>query len=398
MSDQPPEALPTTDAPPTDNHERSRPARLQVPTPRLTAELPGILARIKDDAADFVVEELPAYLPSGSGEHLFLWIEKVDLATDQLLRIMQRRLGLKEVDIGVAGIKDRRAISRQFVSIPARAEERVGELNSHDIRVLSAVRHQNKLKTGHLRGNRFTIRLREVQPEAGGSLDQALASVQTILARLQREGVPNYYGDQRFGHDGETVQLGFDLLQGRRTPRDLPPGQRRFLLRLALSSVQSLLFNQVLGERLARGLFGSVEKGDVLQVVASGGIFPCEDPAVDQPRYVAHEVVPTGPMFGPKMRRATQAPGEREATVLAESGLADRDFETYGDLTLGTRRALAVFPGDLSVSVEGQDSLLLSFTLPPGCYATMVLHEFVRGEPAEGRAPEVPGDVPSASC
>jgi tRNA pseudouridine13 synthase len=240
-----------------------------IPLPFLTAELPGVGGELKQQASDFEVEEIPAYLPNGAGEHLFLWVEKVGIGAEQLTRHIVQSLRLSKHDLGVAALKDRHAVTRQFVSVPSKYEEQIAAINTDQIRVLSAVRHQNKLKTGHLRGNRFSILIRNVVPDSFETACQ-------IADCLKEMGVPNYFGDQRFGIDGETAQLGFDLLRGDQTAEDIHPARRRFLLRFALSSAQSVMFNQALSERLREGLLRQVLLGDVLQVAASGGVFVCE--------------------------------------------------------------------------------------------------------------------------
>ncbi|MEZ6064434.1 MAG: tRNA pseudouridine(13) synthase TruD [Planctomycetaceae bacterium] len=344
--------------------------------PQLTASLPGVGGRIKVEPEDFVVEELPAYQPTGAGEHLFLWIEKRDVSADALLSHIARRLGIARGDIGMAGLKDRRAVTRQYVSVPASVEARLPEVDADNVRVLSSARHGNKLRTGHLRGNRFDVLIRDVVDDAG-------PRAESIIAALSNHGLPNYYGDQRFGHGGETLRLGLDLLTGRRQERDIPRPQRRFLLRLALSSVQSSLFNAVLAERVRTNQLTTVLIGDVLQVVASGGQFVCVDPVTDQARCQQREVVPTGPIFGPKMRAAQEAAGELEQRVLATSGLTVTDFARYRKLLPGTRRALAVWPDELSLAVE-PTGLRVRFALPPGSYATVLLGESMKVELQEG--------------
>ena len=343
-------------------------ASLDTPLPYLTADLPGIGGELKQEPGDFIVEEIPAYVPSGEGEHLFLWIEKTGITTEQLTRQIVQTLRVANRDIGVAALKDRHAVTRQFISIPAKFADRIELLASHQVLVLSATLHGNKLRTGHLRGNRFSILLRNVVPQA---LEMALP----IASRLQQLGVPNYFGDQRFGIDGETAQLGFDLLRGEKVPDDIHPSRRHFLLKLALSAAQSVLFNQALATRLLSGHLHQVLLGDVLQVATSGGVFVCEDVAADRPRLDAREILPTGPMFGPKMKLATGAIAEQEAQLLEKSGLTSEQFSLYKDLTSGTRRPYLILPGDLEVQQE-TDGLRFQFTLPSGSYATILLREF----------------------
>ena len=338
--------------------------------PYLTSDLPGIGGRWKDSVDDFVVEEIPAYEPSGSGEHLFLWIEKRDVAANDLVRHVSRSLSCSPRDIGVAGMKDRRAITRQYISVPAKLSERVTSIDTDLIKVLRSERHGNKLKTGHLKGNRFSIVIRDVEADA-------MERAEAIAARIRTQGFPNYYGTQRFGRGGETLQLGLDLLTGRKKSREIPEGQRRFLLRLSISAVQSDLFNHALAARLADGILNKVLAGDVMEVVASGGKFIAEDVNAEQPRYDAGEIAVTGPMFGLKMREPLGVPQQREAELLAWSGLGPEHFAKYLNLMSGTRRPYIIRPGQLEITPE-TSGLRFAFSLPSGVYATTLLREFMK--------------------
>jgi tRNA pseudouridine13 synthase len=334
----------------------------------LTADLPGIGGKIKREPEDFVVEEIPAYPPTEEGEFLFLWVEKRGLSAEQLTSHLARDLKIAHQDIGMAGMKDRHAITRQWLSVPACCEPRLSSVAQDAIRVLEVHRHRNKLRAGHLRGNRFSIFVRDVVSDA---LDRA----QAIATRLAATGVPNYYGEQRFGHALETLQLGFDLLAGAKRPGDIPRARRKFLLRLALSAVQSELFNRALAARLSAGTLNHVESGDVMQVVASGGPFVAEDVPREQSRLDSREIAVSGPIFGPKMKRPAGAVAEREAALLAEAGLSIDAFSQFANLTPGTRRPYLIWPEGLAVSLE-RDGIRLAFTLPSGSYATVVLREF----------------------
>lgn len=345
------------------------------PLPYLTADLPGVAGLIKQQATDFQVEEIPAYLPTGEGEHLFLWIEKTGLSAEQLTKHIVQSLRMSKLDLGVAAMKDRHAVTRQFVSVPAKFAPLIDSINSDHVKVLSAVQHQNKLKTGHLRGNRFSILMRNVAPDA---LDLA----QKIADRLMVLGTPNYYGDQRFGTDGETATMGLELLRGEQTAEDIHPARRRFLLRFALSSAQSVLFNHALADRLNAGLLHKVQVGDVMQVTASGGIFVCDDATTDQARFDAQEICITGPMFGRKMKQPGAEIAAREATVLNAYQLQESDFDRYPQLTSGTRRAVLIYPKDMQITEEAE-GLRFNFSLPAGCYATVVLREFQKSQTAE---------------
>ena len=340
-----------------------------LPFSEVRGELPGIGGVVKQQVEDFDVEEIPAYEPVGEGEHLFLWIEKRDLSSEQLTWQLARALGISSHDIGMAGIKDRRAISRQYVSVPAHCEDRLARIADDRVRVLRACRHRNKLRRGHVRGNRFSILVRAVRPEAH-------ARATEIACRLGALGFPNYYGSQRFGVEASTLATGYALLTGAQTPRDLPPSRRRFLLCLSLSAVQSHLFNLALAVRIQDHLLRCVLVGDVMQVVATGGRFVAEDLAREQPRYESGETVVTGPIFGPAMLEPSGEPAARESRLLERRMMHREMFDRFPKLTAGTRRPMLVWPQDLSVQQE-PEGLRFRFALPSGTYATSLLREFI---------------------
>ena len=336
--------------------------------PYLTCDLPGIGGVLKHAPEDFEVEEIPAYEPCGEGEHLFLWVEKRDLSAEDLTRHVARALELPVREIGVAGLKDRRAVTRQYVSVPAAMEPRLGRLETDSVHVHRTARHRNKLRTGHLRGNRFSLLIR-------GAAPGAVSLAATIAERIRQWGFPNYFGEQRFGRDDETLRLGMDLLRGNRSPRALQPSRRQFLLRLSLSAAQSFLFNEALAERLRDDLHRTVLPGDVMQVTASGGLFVAEDIGVEQQRLEAGETAITGPIFGPKMCQPAGQPAEREARLLIHHGLEPKVFQRYQRLTSGTRRPYLQHVQDLEITAE-PDGLRFRFSLPSGTYATSLLREF----------------------
>ena len=342
--------------------------------PYLTADLTGTGGVIKAEPEDFVVEEIPAYEPCGQGEHLFLWIEKRNVTADGLVRHVAHTLGVDPREIGTAGLKDTRAVTRQYVSVPARAEAAVSTIDTADIKVLRAARHGNKLKTGHARGNRFEVRVR-------GAGAEAAAQARLVLEALATRGVPNYFGPQRFGRGGETLAAGLTVLRGERSSLigRAPPGRRGFLLRLAISSTQSAVFNHYLATRMADGLLHTVLAGEIMQVVASGGPFWVDDVAREQARFAAREVVPAGPIFGPKMRDARGEAAAREAAALTACGLTRDQFANLGKNALGTRRANVVFLEQIAVT-ERADGFELRFALPRGSYATVVLREVTKSD------------------
>lgn len=345
------------------------------PPPLWTADLPGTGGQIKTQPEDFEVEEIPAYPPCGEGDYLYLWVQKRDLGADYFLRQVARRLDLPPGEVGTAGLKDRRAVTRQMVSVPVRAEPLLPRLEGDGISLLSVDRHRNKLKPGHLHGNRFRVVVRNADPGASERLPP-------LLERLRQTGLPNFYGPQRFGRDGGTVRLGLSLL----LPDSGKAGSARspgpFLRKLALSAVQSALFNHCLAGRLRDGLFRRALPGDVMAKWPFGGMFVAEDVAAEQARLEAGEIVPTGPMFGRKMFPAAGEAAAREESTLREAGLRAEAFHGFGKLLSGTRRHNLVYPDGLEGKVEG-DSIQLTFTLPAGSYATVLLRELTKADRLE---------------
>jgi tRNA pseudouridine13 synthase len=343
--------------------------------PLLTPDLPGSGGRIKVQPEDFEVEEIPAYEPSGSGDHLYLWVEKRGVGPEYFVKQVARRLGIPPADVGTAGLKDRHAVTRQWVSVPKQAEPELPQLDGDGIRLLHVCRHTNKLRPGHLRGNRFRILIRDADTTKA-------AAVSAVLDRIQQLGLPNYYGPQRFGHDGETAALGLAMLRGERTPRVNP-----FLRKLALSAAQSWLFNDTLGRRLADGLFRTVLCGDVMMKWPAGGLFVAEDVPTEQARFDRREVVTGGPMFGAKTFAAKAEAAQREVKILADNGLSPDSFAGFGKLVQGTRRHNLVYIDDLTAAWE-PDGLRLALTLPSGSYATVLLREIMKTDVAEEESAE----------
>ncbi|MAT13697.1 MAG: tRNA pseudouridine synthase D [Planctomyces sp.] len=332
--------------------------------PYLTRDLPGMGGALKEEVSDFVVDEIPVYEPSGSGEHLFLWIEKRDVTGPALTQHVARVLEVDANDIGMAGIKDRRGITRQYVSVPIRCEARLREVDTEQIQVLRQSPHQNKLKTGHLRGNRFSILIRDIHANA-------LELAAPIREQILSVGFPNYFGPQRFGLDGQTVQYGLKTLS-------LPPRRvRGKRARFELSAVQSWLFNRALAERIEDDLLTTALMGDVMQVRASGGPFVVDDVEREQARLEAGEIGVSGPIFGPKMKMPCEAALERENRVLHDAGLSLDDFSRHRKLCAGTRRAYTIVPEEIKLSAE-ENRLRFEFDLPSGVYATVLLREFMK--------------------
>jgi tRNA pseudouridine13 synthase len=393
----------------------------------LTRLLPGTGGVIKQTPDDFLVEELPLYLPSGTGEHLYLLLEKTGLTTHDLLRQLARQLNIRERDIGYAGLKDARATTRQYVSLPGGILQQALTLEIPGVRILSAERHGNKLRLGHLAGNRFRIRIREVGEDAE---EKAL----DVLQVLQALGVPNLFVEQRYGVLGNSHLIGGALLRNnhreaarlvigdpgaitnhrwqeaarhyqsgelstalevfperfrdeRRMIQQLLDGKShrqavldlpRNKLRLYLSAYQSSLFDRLVNMRLA-----SLEQlwhGDLAMKHDNGACFKVPDPAVEQPRAERLEISPTAPLYGNKVKLATGQAGILEESLLDKESLRLTDFKLSAGLAMaGERRPIRVPLQDVATEAQGAD-LILAFTLPRGSFATSVLREVMKTE------------------
>lgn len=393
----------------------------------LTAHLPGSGGVIKQSPDDFIVTEIPAYEPCGSGEHLFLSIEKRGLTTLEAIHLIARSLRVPEREIGYAGMKDSVGVTRQTISLPRVTPEEVAGLSLKGVRVLSTMRHTNKLKLGHLKGNRFSVVVRSVT-------EGAVASASAIVKLLVERGVPNCFGYQRYGAQGNSHLIGgamlrcdwkgaVDLLMGdpqalrddqwrsaveayqrgevgealRLLPRHCS-GEREVLRRLAarpdawekafsavhprlrklfLSAYQSCLFDRVVEQRL--DCLDRIMAGDLAWKHINGACFLVEDLEQEEPRAERFEISPSGPMFGSKMMQPRGEPRAMEEHILAQEGLALDSFGAAqsGAAMEGQRRPLRVPLGDPSCTPEGSD-LRLEFTLPKGSYATSVLREITK--------------------
>jgi len=314
---------------------------------------------------DFRVEELPLYPPTGEGEHTFVRIEKRMRTTEEVARDLARAAGVKPGDVGYAGRKDRMSISSQWFSVPGLEPDRVGALELRDATVLEAAAHPHKLRTGHLAANRFTLVVRGVEPDV-------LAQASERLARLVEGGLPNRFGAQRFGRDGDNAELGQRILTGEVRPRD------RRKARFLVSALQARVFNAVLAERLPDLV--TLEAGDVAVVHESGGLFVVEDLAAEAPRAAAFEISATGPIFGTKVKEPAGAVAERERRIALANGVPENLQAPRGIRLRGSRRPLRVRPREALASVD-DGALHLRFTLPPGSYATVLVEELLLPTP-----------------
>ncbi len=343
-------------------------------------DLAAVGGRVGPEPEDFQVDEVPLYAASGKGEHQYVQIRKRLLTTPELVRRLARACGVQERDIGYAGLKDKHAVTTQWLSLATKtAVSTTLDLGS-GVEILAVTRHDNKLRTGHLLGNRFVITLLGV---AEGALQRAAA----IADRLRGEGLPNYFGAQRFGHAGRNLADALHFLaRGGRS-------RNRFEQKLLPSVVQSELFNRYLTARAALGTRRLIA-GEVVRLEGTGSMFRVDDVAKEQPRLDARDLHLTGPMLGPKMRPAEAEALALEQQVCRELGLDEAALGALGKWAPGTRRDLFAPLTELSVeAVEGRPgpALRLSFTLPAGGYATEVLRQLTHGpflEAAPARAPE----------
>ena len=301
----------------------------------------GASATLKLLNEDFIVAELPLQLPSGAGEHIWLDIEKNGANTAFVAQQLAEAAGVKDWDVGYAGLKDRYAITRQWFSIylPKGETPDLTQLQHPEFKVLAQSRHVKKLRPGDLQGNRFRIVLREVS----GDRD----AIEANLAAVATQGVPNYFGAQRFGHDGGNVEQGRAMLA--REIRVRNPKKKG----LYLSAVRSFIFNEVLAQRIQQGLWGQSLPGDVMDEAGR----------------------PTGPLWG----RGRVSASDRAQAL--EIGVAERhailcDGMEHAGLDQ-ERRALVASPADLSWEWPQDRQLVLSFSLPAGNYATSVLNEIL---------------------
>ena len=328
----------------------------------LTHDLPGTGGRIKEQPEDFVVEELPLYEPADEGNFAFLLLEKTNLSTLDLVAVIRKHLDLQDVEVGLAGWKDKRAITRQWVSVPRDqvTDSRLGQLAGDGIKILQQRHHSHKLRTGHLLGNRFSILIRQADSEAE-------KRTQDIIQQFQTLGLPNFYGPQRFGARGDNPEKGLALLLGHYRLRSVR------MRKLLVSSYSSLLFNFTLKERMQQNLFTKLLPGDIAKKHDTGGIFLVSDPEKEQPRADRLEISATGPMWGKKMKRAKDKAGTLEEKILSGQGLTPDVFRKQP----GSRRSLRIALKEVHVCQE-KEGLRLEFFLPKGSYATVLLDEIMK--------------------
>jgi tRNA pseudouridine13 synthase len=336
------------------------------------------MARIRTEPEDFRVEELPLYPPSGEGGHTFVRVEKRLVTTEEVASLLARAAGVGARDVGYAGRKDRLAVATQWLSVPGLDPHRALDLRFEGVRVLEAIAHGHKLRTGQLRGNRFEIAVRGVD-------DKAREAARARLAEIGRVGMANPFGSQRFGRAGRNVEIGARLLRGEIVLKD------RRKARFAISALQSAVFNDVLDAR-PTGI-GEFEFGDVAVLHDSGGQFLIEDVEREQPRAAAFEISPTGPIFGNRVIEPAGEVALREKAALELRGICLADLRPPRGIRLrGARRALRVRPDNAQMR-DFPGGFWLEFELPPGGYATVLIRAVLDEEPEVGPQ-TIAGDMP----
>lgn len=342
--------------------------------PYRTPLLPGIGGRIRAEAQDFRVTEIPAYPPCGQGPHVYINLSRAGMTTLEVAARLARSLDVPRAVVGYAGLKDKQALTTQTFSIgledrdpqlcaqlPARLED------EHPFQVHWVQRHTNRLKPGHLHGNRFAILIRDTALP----LSEAAAQAARIGQHLRTHGLANFFGPQRFGHNGYNVVQGWHILhEGVQTH---PKWRRRFFL----SAYQSYLCNQYLAWRQADMGLDVMLAGDIARKHGTGGMFVVTDPVQDTARLQAGEISFTAPMFGYRMWEAEGPALQGENNILAQAGVCRQDWRHQR--VRGTRRMGRVLVPDLTVT-ESDSGVQLAFTLPKGSFATVVLREIMKND------------------
>ncbi|MEW6744530.1 MAG: tRNA pseudouridine(13) synthase TruD [Planctomycetota bacterium] len=403
--------------------------RQRIGGPYLTADLPGIGGRLRDNLEDFAVEEELVRAPRGRGRYAWALIEKRDVSTPDLGRRLGAALRCPAGAFGFAGYKDTRAVARQWVSLPWRDRDKLSVARIGGVSLVELRRDDERMSSRLLAANRFRIVVRGLEDTAGAR-DRAAS----ILRVLERRGVPNFFGPQRFGIRGESPEVGrcllggrfrqaLDLILGHPSEAELDPRARAFreaygegdvrralqqvpgalrlekrlLLRLAdgvppdrvarqlpadatrfyLSAWQSLAFNRLLARRLQ-----AIDKalpGDLL-CGADSEIYRCDDPELESGKVLRWEASPTGPLFGSNGLLAEGEPGYLERETLAGEGIDETVFAARLPVSLlGGRRVLRVPLRGLAIEeLASEGALALAFTLARGSFATAVLAEVTK--------------------
>jgi tRNA pseudouridine13 synthase len=326
--------------------------------------VPPVRGVLRTQPEDFFVDEVLGFEPDGEGEHVLLQIEKRNTNTQWLAGQLARFAGIPKRDVSYAGMKDRHAVTRQWFSLglAGAAEPDWDNLNIDNVHVLQHAKHRRKLRRGTLQGNRFHLVIRNLQGDH--------ASLESRLQHIAQAGVPNYFGEQRFGHEGANLQQAMAMFQGKR----IKDKHKRSLY---LSAARSYLFNQLLSQRVTRGDWNSAIPGDVMLLAGSNSYFvPEEIDATIQQRLASFDIHPSGCLWGKGDTPAQAEAAELERTLAEAHPVLCRGLEQAG--LKQERRALRLPVAELQWELDASAQLLeLRFFLPAGAYATTVLRELV---------------------
>lgn len=416
--------------------------------PYFVSDFPGVGGVIKQRPEDFFVQEIPLYEPTGDGDHVMAEIQKVGVSTFDACDYIARQLNVDRRDIGFAGMKDTQAVTRQIITLPYITPEQVMALKSDRISVLWASKHRNKIRLGHLSGNRFAIKIRDVDPTK-------VVSLRPVLDTLAKRGVPNFFGEQRFGRRNNNDLLGAAFVRGddkevlRLFLGDPRPGEdkpdvfeartyymaadyekaikswprwagmeRRVLARLIktgnpyqavmaidmpvrrlwVTALQSRIFNEIVAQRI-----GGIDKlinGDMAYKHENGACFFVEHADAEQPRADAFEISATGPMVGRRLSMPRGQVREMEQALFDKYDIGPDDFRSsQRDRSHGDRRPIRIQPKDTQLE-SGVDEhggyITVAFTLPAGAYATILMRELMRNDVPLERPP-VPDEEEDSS-
>ncbi|MFP1682879.1 tRNA pseudouridine(13) synthase TruD [Alloalcanivorax sp. C16-1] len=321
---------------------------------------PAGSALLRVEAADFRVDEIMTVVPDGEGEHLWLDIEKTHWNTEDVALWLAKQAGVHRLAVGYSGLKDRRAVTRQWFSLHLPGKPDPDFEAAEGLVIHRAVRHRRKLNRGTHRGNAFQLRLRQVEADR----DRLAAT----LAAVAGQGVPNYFGEQRFGRDGANWSRGRAWLLGGEAPR------KRTLRNFWLSAVRSGLFNAVLAERVRDGVWDRLLEGDLLRPDGSRGLFAADEDTTSAARVAAGEVHPTAPMPGRAGMASSAACQRLEQRVLAPH---DGLIAALAELGLDAERRATRLPVTGLEWGWAGDTLELALRLPTGAFATSVLAELL---------------------
>jgi tRNA pseudouridine13 synthase len=320
-------------------------------------------AVLKATAEDFQVDEVLDIPLSGDGEHLWLWVEKRGLNTEEAARRLAKAAGVPLRTVSYAGLKDRQALTRQWFSIqlPGKADPDMSAAENDSLKILDSKRHKRKLQRGAHAANGFTLRLTQLQADTV-RLDERLESI-------RQHGIPNYFGAQRFGHEGGNLGEARHYAE-----RQALPEQRNVRSRL-LSTARSYVFNQVLAARVADGSWQRAQVGDLLAFTDSRSFFPAGEAECSDPRLAILDLHPTGPQWGEGESPAGGATAELENSIAArEASLCNWLIKAGME---HERRILRLPIGRLTWHYPEPDILQLEFVLPAGCFATALVRELV---------------------